>query len=305
MALLLCLNGFSSTAATEPVGSAFNSEEVSQQPYARVGLQRIHPVTLLQREWNDGDSFAVRFPDGEEYTLRLYGVDCIEDKVRTESDARRMRDQRRHFGIAGGEPEESVRLALRYGLAATERVEELLAEPFTVYTAFADGRGDPRFPRILAFVTTSEGRGLSEQLVFEGLARAFGIARSAPDGSSQQEFRDRLADLEMVAASRGSGVWAHTDWENLPDQRRLQRAEADELAAAIGAGSPRLEDLKINPNTAARRELEQLPGVGEIRALAIIEGRDEGPYLEPEDLLRVPGIGPATLDRFREGLSFD
>jgi competence protein ComEA len=58
-------------------------------------------------------------------------------------------------------------------------------------------------------------------------------------------------------------------------------------------------DLPAQPldlNTATLAELETLPGVGPKTAQAIIEGR---PYGAVEDLLRVKGIGEATLEKLR------
>ncbi len=55
---------------------------------------------LVTTEWADGDSFSVRFPDGKVQAIRLYGADCIEMHVSgDDSNARRLRDQRRYFGI--------------------------------------------------------------------------------------------------------------------------------------------------------------------------------------------------------------
>jgi len=39
-----------------------------------------------------------------------------------------------------------------------------------------------------------------------------------------------------------------------------------------------------------------LPGIGPVLARRIVEGR---PYARVEDLLKVKGIGPATLERLR------
>ncbi|MHA7881523.1 MAG: ComEA family DNA-binding protein [Saccharospirillum sp.] len=53
----------------------------------------------------------------------------------------------------------------------------------------------------------------------------------------------------------------------------------------------------VNINTDGAEQLaDLLTGVGEARAQAIIDYRTEnGPFEQIEDLLNVPGIGPATL----------
>lgn len=52
----------------------------------------------------------------------------------------------------------------------------------------------------------------------------------------------------------------------------------------------------IDLNTATQAELETLPGIGASKAAAIIANR---PYATVDDLDRVPGIGPSTLDQLR------
>ena len=49
-------------------------------------------------------------------------------------------------------------------------------------------------------------------------------------------------------------------------------------------------------NTAGLEELTALPGIGEVRARAILEDRAaNGPYRYPEELIRVKGIGEGIL----------
>ena len=57
----------------------------------------------------------------------------------------------------------------------------------------------------------------------------------------------------------------------------------------------------INVNTATAIELEELPGVGEVIAQAIVDYRTEnGPFTSVDQLVDVSGIGDATLESIRE-----
>lgn len=58
--------------------------------------------------------------------------------------------------------------------------------------------------------------------------------------------------------------------------------------------------LTVMLNTATMEDLAQLPGIGRGRARAIVEDRRvRGPYRDVDDLLRVQGIGPVTINRIR------
>jgi competence ComEA-like helix-hairpin-helix protein len=271
------------------LAATFLLQPVIGQPAS--ALTTVENVTLVPTDWADGDSFRVRFPDGTEHTLRLYGADCVEWHVTDESDARRLRAQRRYFGIEGfgDSARESIDLAKSLGEAAAAKVRELLALPFRVNTAFADGRGDARFGRVYAFVTTSDGKDLATELVSLGLARAFGVYRSTPDGTSRGDYESSLKDAELIAAKSGVGAWKFTDWKNISNERMEQREEDIDSKIATGNTPPA---TLLDVNTASREELMQIPGVGEVTANAIIEGR---PFETLDDLLGVPGIGRATL----------
>lgn len=263
-------------------------------------LTTIENCVLVPTEWADGDSFLVRTPKNEELTIRLYGVDCLEWHVTDATDERRLRAQRRYFGITSIDPDTrvAVNVAKSFGESAHRFASTALSKPFSIHTAFSDARGDGKYKRIYAFVTTGQGADLASELVRAGLARAFGVTRETQNGHSQDEYRANLADLELQAASSRRGIWSKTNWESLPDERRTQRIEDDELAIAIGEAPLALGQL-IDPNTAARDELMMLPGIGEELANRIIEHR---PIRAPSDLLKVPGIGPGILAKIHPHL---
>jgi competence protein ComEA len=60
--------------------------------------------------------------------------------------------------------------------------------------------------------------------------------------------------------------------------------------------------VRINLNLATLDELATLPGIGPVKAQAIIDGR---PYSRPEDVMNVSGIKGATFDRIKDHVSVE
>lgn len=55
-----------------------------------------------------------------------------------------------------------------------------------------------------------------------------------------------------------------------------------------------------NINSASQSELATLPGIGPVKAKAIVAYRDvHGPFSDLNDLLKVGGVGPNAIDLFR------
>ena len=63
---------------------------------------------------------------------------------------------------------------------------------------------------------------------------------------------------------------------------------------------PRQYDYRIDINSAEWIEWIQMPGIGETLATRIIEDREQnGPFESIDDLQRVKGIGPKTIEKLR------
>lgn len=89
----------------------------------------------------------------------------------------------------------------------------------------------------------------------------------------------------LRAAGRGNGA-----------PRRLPH----EPPAAAQAQGTQLVDI----NSAGLEELMSLPGIGQVRAQAILDDREEnGPYRYPEELVRVKGIGEGILENILDQIT--
>jgi competence protein ComEA len=67
-----------------------------------------------------------------------------------------------------------------------------------------------------------------------------------------------------------------------------------------GVGKPGASGSQLNLNTADATQLDALPGVGPSTAAKIVADRQaNGPFKAPDDLGRVPGIGPKKLDQLK------
>ena len=110
-------------------------------------------------------------------------------------------------------------------------------------------------------------------------------------GSNKVARLERHVALPAGAAAARAGEAA----EAVPSRARgARRAREASRTAAMAARS------RLDLNRASISELQTLPGIGPARADAIVRWREEhGRFRRVEDLLQVPGVGPATLERLR------
>jgi competence protein ComEA len=114
-----------------------------------------------------------------------------------------------------------------------------------------------------------------------------------PQTDSESPYLLRRADQAGVAVLLAAGLASMLGWWIVQGgcRRRLVELERAE---------PQTAEFQVDLNEADWPELVQLPGIGETLARRIVDSRRrEGPFVDHDDLQRVRGIGPKTLDRVR------
>lgn len=166
--------------------------------------------------------------------------------------------------------------------------------------------GEEEAPEAEAESDASAAERPLEVVVFVcGAVEKEGVYR-LPDGS-------RIADA--VEAAGGFGEDADTEWLNLADlvqdaqkvrvptreetaaqtQGDLQQDVAQDGAGAIDAQG------RININLAGEETLQEIPGVGRVKAGRIIAYREEnGDFTRIEEIRNVNGIGSAAFERMKD-----
>jgi competence ComEA-like helix-hairpin-helix protein len=247
---------------------------------------------LVPNAANDGDSFHVRV-NGKEYIFRLYLVDAPEtDAV----NPARLVDQAKHFGM-------TVPQVIEVGETAKAFAREKLADPFTVITHMANAMGRSNIERFYALVQTKDGD-LGEQLIANGLARIHGTKATPPGAGSPAAERQRLEQLEDEAKRRKVGAWGMSgqpsNVASATPQPVASAAAPILLTPALTAPTKSTERAadagKLDVNTAAEKQLRDLPGIGPVLAQRIIAAR---PFRSADDLKKVNGIGEKKYEKIR------
>lgn len=103
----------------------------------------------------------------------------------------------------------------------------------------------------------------------------------------------RRADQGVVGFLLLAGITALSGYWFAQTARHGRLLEVEQLA-------PQTAAFRVDVNSAPWPELSQLPGVGKTLARRIVASREaEGPFVDHDDLSRVRGIGPRTLERLK------
>ncbi|WP_338750252.1 helix-hairpin-helix domain-containing protein [Bacillus sp. FJAT-52991] len=131
----------------------------------------------------------------------------------------------------------------------------------------------------------------SEERINDAVAKAGGFQKEAD--RTTVNLAQKLQD-EMV-------IYIPKVGEEPPVQAATAPGTSGVSSGAQTASSSGAEQGGgININTATSAELQELPGIGEAKAQAIIDYRETtGAFAQPEDLKNVTGIGDKTFEKLQ------
>jgi comEA protein len=99
--------------------------------------------------------------------------------------------------------------------------------------------------------------------------------------------------LQMMNQPRGS----IEGWKSVNDEVKAALVQPEEVKPGEVQQN---KNSPININQADVNELGNLPGIGPVKAQAIVDYRTEnGNFQSKEDMMKVKGIGPKTFERLK------
>ena len=122
---------------------------------------------------------------------------------------------------------------------------------------------------------------------------------------SQAALPQQGGEVYIGGAVINPGIYSLMEGETiqavLSDVGLEPDADLNHIAIYIPEEGEEQSPQRIDINRAESWLLEALPGIGETRAQAIVDYRNEnGEFKRVEDLLQVKGIGQGTLDKIKD-----
>ncbi len=174
----------------------------------------------------------------------------------------------------------------RYANKSTDKVDNLTIQESNTVNSIQDNTPkDTESKKIVVYVTGAVNKPDVYELpedsrVKDAIEKAGGVTKEADLISIN--LAEKLSDGEEVVVPK----------------------KGENTSIAGSSTSSTNKNSKININTADATELEKLPGIGEVKAEAIIQYRKSyGRFKTIHDITRVSGIGEKTFEKIKDLIS--
>ncbi len=130
----------------------------------------------------------------------------------------------------------------------------------------------------------------------------------APEGSRIYELVEMAGGLTADADETSVNLAQSVEDGTMVRIPTLEETESGESSGWVvsesGTGAGETSNGKVNINTAGVEELMSLNGIGEVKAAAIVDYREEhGFFKSTEEIMQVSGIGEGIYDRIKEDIT--
>jgi competence protein ComEA len=180
----------------------------------------------------------------------------------------------------------------------------IAARPFKSIRDLKDvsGIGDQRFQEILPHVTVGSAASRRSSSATVGSPGETSSGKSSGSDKPTAKAQSENVTPSGARNAGGAGSTVTTDSVHSGSDKPGARAKEESRANRSSADntSTRNNSAKVNLNTASKEQLEALPGIGPVKAQAIIDNR---PYSKPQDVMKVNGIKEGTYDKIRDQIT--
>lgn len=122
------------------------------------------------------------------------------------------------------------------------------------------------------------------------------------NGINNEDANKQPLQESTLASEANSSNDAHV-WLEHTDAAQFNQSLKGDIDSTLQLPMQEVNSQLININTATAEQLQQLKGIGEAKAKAIIEDRStNGPFNRIEDIMRVKGIGEKIFASIKESI---